>query len=101
MPIAAVLAYCWAMVFGILSVYASYEFHLLRPMMQSPYPGILMHSFTQGQRSPSPQIAAKSCLTLGAIHLWRPDEGGQAQVDACGRGEGVKPHVDVQSENQN
>jgi len=22
---------------------------------------------------------------LGAIHLWRPQGGGQAQVDACGR----------------
>ena len=26
-------------------------------------------------------------------------EGGQAQVDACGRGEGVQPHVDVHTEN--
>ena len=25
--------------------------------------------------------------------------GGQAQVDACGRGEGVQPHVDVHTEN--
>jgi len=25
--------------------------------------------------------------------------GGQAQVDACGREEGVKPHVDVHIEN--
>ena len=24
---------------------------------------------------------------------------GQAQVDACGLGEGVKPHVDVNTEN--
>ena len=30
-------------------------------------------------------------IQLGAIHLWRPHGGGggQAQVDACGRGEGV------------
>ena len=26
-------------------------------------------------------------------------EGGQAQVDECGRGEGVQPHVDVHTEN--
>ena len=26
-------------------------------------------------------------------------EGGQAQVDACGRGKGVKPHADVLTEN--
>ena len=26
-------------------------------------------------------------------------EGDQAQVDACGQGEGVKPHVDVHTEN--
>ena len=25
--------------------------------------------------------------------------GGQAQVDACGRGRGVQPHVDVHTEN--
>ena len=25
----------------------------------------------------------------------RMGEGGQAQVDACGRGQGVKPHMDV------
>src|SRR6218665_3426323 len=29
----------------------------------------------------------------------RREEGGQAQVDACGRGEGVQPHVDVHTEN--
>ena len=34
-----------------------------------------------------------SNLCLGTIHLWRPHGGGrgQAQVDACGRGEGVQP----------
>ena len=26
-------------------------------------------------------------------------EGGQAQVNACGREEGVQPHVDVHTEN--
>jgi len=25
-------------------------------------------------------------LGIGAIHLWRPHGGGQAHVDACGRG---------------
>ena len=42
----------------------------------------------------SPQKSG-SDLRLGAIHLWRPHRGVQAQVD----GGGVKPHVDIHTEN--
>ena len=41
----------------------------------------------------SGKSVTKVFLILRAIHLWRPHggEGGQAQVDACGRGRGQAP----------
>jgi len=38
---------------------------------------------------------------IGAIHLWRPHGGVRLRwtMDACGRGEEVKTHVDVRTEN--
>jgi len=39
------------------------------------------------------------CSNIGAIHLWHPHGGGSGSGGRMWTGGGIKPHVDVHTEN--
>src|SRR6218665_4200498 len=83
----------------------------LLPYHMHPLPRRIPSPITSDQNKNRKQLIAKTVQTRLLLNLAKKckgpsiydvhTEGGgdQAQVDACGRGRGVQPHVDIHTEN--